>query len=33
MIILQSERLLFREHEPGDLEAYCKMEADPRKCR
>jgi [ribosomal protein S5]-alanine N-acetyltransferase len=29
MIILESERLLFREHEPGDLEAYCAMEADP----
>lgn len=29
MIILESERLLFRKHEPGDLEAYCAMEADP----
>ena len=29
MIVLESERLLFREHEPGDLEAYCAMEADP----
>ena len=29
MIILESERLTFREHEPGDLEAYCAMEADP----
>jgi len=29
VIILESERLIFREHEPGDLEAYCSMEADP----
>jgi [ribosomal protein S5]-alanine N-acetyltransferase len=29
MIILESERLLFREHEPGDLDAYCAIEADP----
>jgi RimJ/RimL family protein N-acetyltransferase len=29
MIILESERLLFREQERGDLEAYCAMEADP----
>jgi len=29
MIILESERLLFREHEPGDVEAYCALEADP----
>jgi ribosomal-protein-alanine N-acetyltransferase len=29
MIVLESERLLFRDHEPGDLEAYCEMEADP----
>jgi RimJ/RimL family protein N-acetyltransferase len=29
MIILESERLLFREHEPSDLDAYCAMEADP----
>lgn len=29
MIILESERLLFREHEPGDLDAFCDMEADP----
>jgi [ribosomal protein S5]-alanine N-acetyltransferase len=29
MIVLESERLLFRAHEPGDLEAYCAMEADP----
>jgi [ribosomal protein S5]-alanine N-acetyltransferase len=29
MIVLESQRLLFREHEPGDLDAYCAMEADP----
>lgn len=29
MIFLESDRLLFREHESGDLEAYCAMEADP----
>ena len=29
MTILESERLLFRDHEPSDLEAYCTMEADP----
>jgi ribosomal-protein-alanine N-acetyltransferase len=29
MIVLESERLLFRDHEPADLEAYCEMEADP----
>ena len=29
MFILESERLLFREHQPGDLDAYCAMEADP----
>lgn len=29
VIILESERLLFREHELGDLDAYCAMEADP----
>jgi len=29
MVVLESERLLFREHEPGDLDAYCAMEADP----
>jgi len=28
MMILESERLLFRKHEPVDLEAYCAMEAD-----
>ena len=29
MIILESERLLFRDHEAADLDAYCAMEADP----
>lgn len=29
MIVLETERLLFREHEPGDLDAFCAMEADP----
>ncbi len=29
MIVLESERLLFRDHEPTDLDAYCEMEADP----
>lgn len=29
MVVLESERLLFREHESGDLEAYCAIEADP----
>jgi ribosomal-protein-alanine N-acetyltransferase len=29
MIVLESERLLFRDHEPADLDAFCAMEADP----
>ena len=29
MITLETERLLFRPHEPADLEAFCAMEADP----
>jgi len=29
VIILESERLLFRQHVVADLEAYCAMEADP----
>jgi RimJ/RimL family protein N-acetyltransferase len=29
MIILESERLLFREHELADLDVYCALEADP----
>jgi [ribosomal protein S5]-alanine N-acetyltransferase len=28
MFILETERLLFRSHEPADLEAYCAIEAD-----
>ena len=29
MIVLETERLLFRDHAPGDLELFCVMEADP----
>jgi ribosomal-protein-alanine N-acetyltransferase len=29
MILLETERLLFRPHEPADREAYCAMEQDP----
>jgi RimJ/RimL family protein N-acetyltransferase len=29
MVWLETERLLFRDHVPGDLEAYCSMESDP----
>ena len=29
MIVLETERLLFRSHEPADLDIYCQMEADP----
>jgi ribosomal-protein-alanine N-acetyltransferase len=29
MIVLETERLIFRPHEPGDLGAYCAMEQDP----
>jgi [ribosomal protein S5]-alanine N-acetyltransferase len=29
MIVLETERLIFRDHEPVDLEPYCAMEADP----
>jgi [ribosomal protein S5]-alanine N-acetyltransferase len=29
VIVLETDRLLFRQHEPGDLEAYCAMEQDP----
>jgi [ribosomal protein S5]-alanine N-acetyltransferase len=29
VIILESERLLFRPHEPADLDAFCAMEMDP----
>ena len=28
MIALETTRLLFRDHAPGDLEPYCAMEAD-----
>jgi [ribosomal protein S5]-alanine N-acetyltransferase len=28
-MILESERLLFRPHQPSDIDAYCAMEADP----
>jgi [ribosomal protein S5]-alanine N-acetyltransferase len=29
MILLETERLLFRLHEPADIDAYCAMEMDP----
>jgi len=29
MIILETERLLFRDHEEADLDAYCEMMAEP----
>jgi ribosomal-protein-alanine N-acetyltransferase len=29
MIVLETERLLFRDHIPADFEPYCEMEADP----
>ena len=29
MIHLETERLLFRDHEETDLESYCEMETDP----
>ena len=29
MVRLETERLLFRDHEPGDLAAYCEQESDP----
>jgi RimJ/RimL family protein N-acetyltransferase len=28
VIILESERLVFRQHEPADLDAFCAMEMD-----
>jgi [ribosomal protein S5]-alanine N-acetyltransferase len=28
MIILETARLIFRDHEPSDLEPYCAMESD-----
>jgi [ribosomal protein S5]-alanine N-acetyltransferase len=27
--LLETERLLFRQHEEGDLEAFCEVESDP----
>lgn len=30
MIKLETERLLFRDHEASDLEEYCAMESDPQ---
>ena len=29
MLRLETERLLFRDHELGDLDAYCELESDP----
>jgi [ribosomal protein S5]-alanine N-acetyltransferase len=29
MTILETERLLFRQHQEGDRESYCEMESDP----
>jgi RimJ/RimL family protein N-acetyltransferase len=29
MTLFETERLLFRAHEPGDLDDYCALEADP----
>ncbi len=29
MIVLETERLLFRDHRPEDLEQFCLLEADP----
>lgn len=29
MVVLETPRLLFRDHQLGDLEAFCAMEADP----
>jgi [ribosomal protein S5]-alanine N-acetyltransferase len=29
MVRLETERLIFRDHEPADLEPYCDMESDP----
>ncbi len=28
-VILETERLIFRQHTVADLDAYCAMEADP----
>ena len=29
MIVLETERLLLRDHEPQDVDAFCAMEMDP----
>lgn len=29
MTVLETERLLFRDHEPADRDAFCAIEADP----
>ena len=29
MLRLETERLLFRDHEERDLEPYCEIESDP----
>jgi ribosomal-protein-alanine N-acetyltransferase len=29
MIVLETERLLFRDHTPEDLDVFCALEADP----
>lgn len=29
MVKLETTRLIFRDHEPSDLEPYCEMESDP----
>jgi RimJ/RimL family protein N-acetyltransferase len=29
LLLLETDRLAFRHHEPGDLEPYCAMESDP----
>ncbi len=29
MVKLETERMLFRDHEAGDLEAFCAIESDP----
>jgi ribosomal-protein-alanine N-acetyltransferase len=33
VIVLESERLLFRDHEPADLDPYCELDADPEMRR
>jgi [ribosomal protein S5]-alanine N-acetyltransferase len=30
MVKLETDRLLFRNHEPGDQEPFCEIESDPR---